>query len=224
MSDSNPAQASVAAEDSFTRDLLDRAKTGSESAVNTLMDRHRKQIRNLVQMRMDRTIRQRVDVSDVVQEIFLDAFRRLSSYLDNPKLPFHIWLKQIARDRMIDSWRTHRQTSKRSMDRETRAGVGIGGADLDKRENSLSLCQLTPAAIAMQKELSLHVESAIDQLQETDSRVIIMRHYHAMTNRQIAAELELSEAAASIRYVRALEKLKKLLADPNGSTDDARSS
>ena len=65
--------------------------------------------------------------------------------------------------------------------------------------------------MAMQKEISLQVENAITQLQEIDGQIIIMRHYQALSNREIASQLELSEAAASIRYVRALKKLKAIL-------------
>lgn len=206
--------------DSSTRELLEDAKGGDNSAVNKLMDLHRQQIRNLVQMRMDHTIRQRVDVSDVVQDILVVAFRRLESYLQDPKIPFQIWLKRIARDRMIDTYRKHRGAANRSMDRETRLGVGLSGSQLQSQPGAVKMCQLTPAAIAMQKELSLHVEAAIGQLKDADSQVIIMRHYQAMTNRQIALELDLSEATTSIRYVRALEKLKKLLSGPVGIANE----
>jgi RNA polymerase sigma-70 factor (ECF subfamily) len=207
------------ADDSATRELLYDAKAGNESAVNTLMDRHRQQIRNLVQMRLDHKIRQRVDVSDVVQDIFVAAFRRLSTYLDDPRLPFQVWLKQIAKDRMIDTYRKHRRAANRSIDRETRLGVSPSGGDLLGQQNPGNTCPLTPAAIAMQKELSLHVEEAIGQLKDTDSELIIMRHYQAMSNREIADQLNLSEATASVRYVRALAKLKKLLSDPAKSTN-----
>ena len=72
----------------------------------------------------------------------------------------------------------------------------------------------------MQKEISLQVEAAITQLKETDGQIIIMRHYQALSNREIAEKLKLSEAAASIRYARALRKLKTLLSQQSASHSD----
>ena len=81
-----------------TIELLDQARQGDESAVNALMDRHRNSLRQLVRMRLDQKIQKRVDVSDVVQDVLVEANRRLQRYLDNPIMPFHLWMRQIAKD------------------------------------------------------------------------------------------------------------------------------
>jgi len=86
-----------------TKNLLEQAKQGEETAVNRLMDRHRDSLRRLVQMRLDRKIQQRVDVSDIVQDVLVEANRRLKDYLHDGTMPFHLWLRHIARDRIIDA-------------------------------------------------------------------------------------------------------------------------
>ena len=60
-------------------------------------------LRRLVQMRLDKKIQRRVDVSDIVQDVLLEANRRLQTYLAEPKMPFHLWLRHMARDRIIDA-------------------------------------------------------------------------------------------------------------------------
>ena len=220
MNDSNSIARQSHPDDSATRVLLAEAKKGDESAVNRLMEQNRQQLRNLVRMRLDKRVQQRIDVSDVVQEILVDAYRRLGTYLENPQLPFGIWLRQIARDRIIDAYRKHRGSSNRSMDRETKQGIGLSGSEIQRQAAVGKFCALTPAAIAMQKEISLQVEAAITQLKETDGQIIIMRHYQALSNREIAEKLKLSEAAASIRYARALRKLKTLLSQQSASHSD----
>ena len=60
-----------------TQELLANAKEGSEEAIGKLLDRHRDALRRLVQMRLDRKIQRRVDVSDVVQDVLIEANRRL---------------------------------------------------------------------------------------------------------------------------------------------------
>ena len=69
-----------------TEQLLEGARQGDDSAVNHLMDRHRAAVHRLVEMRLDRKIQRRVDVSDVVQDVLIEANRRLATYLEEPKM------------------------------------------------------------------------------------------------------------------------------------------
>src|SRR5256885_1679918 len=101
-----------------TQDLLADAKEGDADAVNRLMDRHRDSLRRMVQLRLDHRIQKRIDVSDIVQDVLVEANRRLQDYLAKPVMPYHLWLRQIAQDRIIDAHRRHRVSAKRSVDKE----------------------------------------------------------------------------------------------------------
>ncbi|MEM7456979.1 MAG: sigma-70 family RNA polymerase sigma factor [Planctomycetota bacterium] len=197
-----------------TEELLDQAKTGDESAVNLLMDRHRNSVKQLVRMRLDQKIQRRVDVSDIVQDVFVEANRRLQTYLADPIMPFHLWLRQIARDRIIDAHRRHRVSARRSVDREQALAVP-GGQDKSSIQlmSMLGDQRLTPAARALQAEMARRVEDAITRLDQRDCEIVVMRHYEQLTNQEIAEILGLTEPAASMRYLRAIRRLKKLLQD-----------
>lgn len=199
-----------------TEQLIANAKAGDHSAVNQLMDRHRNSLNHLVRMRLDKKVQNRVDVSDVVQDVLVEANRRLQRYLETPVMPFHLWLRQIAKDRIIDAHRRHRVSAKRSVDREQQL-FAPGGHD----QSSIQLASLlgdsniTPAAAALQKELAKKIEHSISQLEERDSEIIIMRHYEHLTNQEISKILNLSEPAASMRYLRAIRRLRELM-QPEG--------
>lgn len=197
-----------------TQELLDQARQGNDEAINRLMDRHRDALQRLVQMRLDGRIRGRVGSSDVVQDVLIEAHRRLETYLQNPVMPFHLWLRQIAKDRIIDAHRRHRGSAKRSVDREA-AMVAPAGMDRSTMELAAQLCdgELTPAAAATQRELARRVEEAIAKLDDRDAEILIMRHYEQLSNQEIAQALSLSEPAASMRYLRAVRRLRELLAD-----------
>ncbi len=203
-----------------TEELLAQAKDGDDAAVNQLMDRHRNSLRQLVRMRLDQKIQRRIDVSDVVQDVLVEANRRLTRYLADPIMPFHLWLRQIAKDRIIDAHRRHRVSARRSVDRE-QAIVAPKGYD----QSSLQLLgmlgdqKLTPAAAALQQEMARKVEQAITLLDEKDCEIIVMRHYEHLTNQEIAQALDLTEPAASMRYLRAVRRLKGVLQD-NLPADD----
>ena len=60
-------------------------------------------------------------------------------------------------------------------------------------------------------ELQRRLEGAIDQLDDDDREIIVMRHFEQLSNQDVAAALELTEAAASMRYLRAVRRLRSLL-------------
>ena len=194
-----------------TEELLAMAQTGDRSAVNQLLERHRNSLRQLVRIRLDQKIRGRVGISDVVQDVLVEANRRFKRYLANPVMPFHLWLRHIARDRIIDAHRRHRGTARRSVDREQHRWSPPG-----HDQSSLQLAsilndqRLTPAAAAIQREMSRRVEQSLSKLEEKDSEIIVMRHYEMLTNQEVALILNLTEPAASMRYLRAIRRLKDL--------------
>ena len=163
--------------DDQTETLLTGARNGNADAVNQLLQRHRESVRRLVEMRLDRKVRQRVDVSDVVQDVMIEANDRLEKYLNDPGLAFHLWIRQIAWDRIIDTYRRHRVSAKRNMDRE-QPMMTAGGPDQSSMMLAAQLCDpsLTPAAKATQNEIALQVEDAIEQLRDADREIILMRH------------------------------------------------
>lgn len=195
-----------------TTELLKDVREGDSEAVERLLARHRESLHRMIQLRMDQRIRRRVDVSDVVQDVLIEANRRLKDYLQNPAMAFHLWIRQIAKDRLIDAYRRHRVSAKRSIDREQPL-VARGAVDQSSLDIAAQLCdpQMTPAAAATQRELAAHVEAAIGRLGDTDRDIILMRHYEQLNNGEIAAALGLSEPAASMRYLRAIRRLRELL-------------
>ncbi|MEX2357521.1 MAG: sigma factor, partial [Pirellulaceae bacterium] len=98
-----------------TEQLIEKARGGDPEARDRLLMRHRDALRRMIEMRLDRKIQRRVDASDIVQEVLVDANRRLTDYLADPKMPFHLWLRHMAKDRIIDAHRRHRVSSKRSV-------------------------------------------------------------------------------------------------------------
>jgi len=196
-----------------TQELLRNARAGDGDAVNRLMERHRESLRRMVQLRLDRALGARVDASDIVQDVLWEASRRLSDYIRDAKLPFHLWLRELAKDHLIDAHRRHRQAQRRSVDQER--GLATEFAD----RSSLDLAgqlrdnELTPAAAAIRKELELRFLSALDQLAEEDAEIVLMRHHEQLTSSETAQALGLSPAAAGMRYLRALRRLRAILGE-----------
>src|SRR5437764_833295 len=103
---------------SETQRLLEQAKQGGREAVDALLARHREAVRRMIELRRDPAIVQRVDASDVVQEVLMEVSRRLRDFLNKPVMPFHLWIRHIAKDHLIDAHRKHHQAKKRGVNRE----------------------------------------------------------------------------------------------------------
>lgn len=198
-----------------TQELVRAAAGGDPAAVNELLERHREALRRLVSFRLDRKIAARVDASDVVQDVLLEASRRLRDYVSSQgEMPFHLWLRQLAKDRMIDLHRRH-HAQRRSVDKEQPlarpASADQSSLDLAAQ---LADADLTPAAATIRKELEQRFLEALDQLDEHDREIIVMRHVEHMGNSEVAEALRLSPPAAGMRYLRAIRRLKAVLTEP----------
>jgi RNA polymerase sigma-70 factor (ECF subfamily) len=205
--------AAASAEPQPTLVLLDRVRDGDTAAVNHLLARHRDAIRRLIDRRMDRVVQRRVDASDIVQDVLVEANRRLGDYLANPTMPFQLWLRHMARDRLIDAHRRHRVAATRSLDRE----VPLGGEDAEGSQPgpgaALTDRELTPAAAATWHELERRFASAVEQLDDGDRQIVLLRHFEHLSTAEAAEALGLSKPAAGMRYLRAMRRLRILLED-----------
>lgn len=205
-------------ESADTRNLLDQAKQGDAAAVDRLLARHREPIRRLIDLRLDPAIVQRVDASDVVQDVLFEASKRLKDYLKNPAMPFHLWLRHIAKDHIIDAHRRHHQAQKRGVNREQPL-ARPGWMDQSSLELAGQLIdpERTPASAALQEELQRRLHAALEGLDEDDRDILLMRHFEQLSNQDVASALGLTEAAASMRYLRAIRRLRDVLAPPSNS-------
>jgi len=207
-----PAVPAGPAEPQPTIVLLDRVRGGDAEAVNGLLERHRAAIRRMIDRRMDRVVQRRVDASDIVQDVMIEANRRLGDYLSNPTMPFQVWLRHMARDRLIDAHRRHRVAASRSVDREVPLAAGDEGS-LAGPVARVADRDLTPAAAATWRELERRFAAAVEQLDEDDRRIVLLRHFEHLSTAEAAEVLGLSKPAAGMRYLRAMRRLRGLLDD-----------
>ena len=201
--------------------LLEQVRRGDLGAINSLLDRHRSSLRRMIQMRMDKVVQRRVDASDIVQDVMLEANRRLKDYLASPSMPFHIWLRHMAKDRLIDAHRRHRVAASRSIDREVPIVI-FDGADHSQADimGQLADRELTPAAAATWHELERRFGLAVEMLEEGDRQIVLLRHFEHLSTADTAEVLGLSNAAAGMRYLRAMRRLRTLLSGEYESVEN----
>ena len=128
---------------------------------------------------------------------------------------------QIKRITTVDpSAGMHRLAQRRSLDREQPIVPAVL-ADHSSMELAAQLLdqEQTPASAAIQRELQRRLDSAIAELDDDDREIVLMRHREQLSNQQVAEALGLSEAAASMRYLRAIRRLRANLLPAGGAQE-----
>jgi RNA polymerase sigma-70 factor (ECF subfamily) len=193
--------------------LLARAGQGDPVARQQLLVLHRKRLRQMIAVRMDRRLAARIDPSDVVQETLAEAVEQLADYLRDRPLPFYPWLRQLAWKRLSELYRRHVQAQKRSVRREEHRPPALPDESALELANRLLARGSSPSARMRREELRGLMNAALLQLAEHDREVLVLRHLEQLSTPEIAAVLGISEGAVYTRHLRALERLRSLLGD-----------
>jgi RNA polymerase sigma-70 factor (ECF subfamily) len=194
-------------------ELLSRACAGDQQALAEVFSSHRDRLRQMVALRLDRRLQGRLDPSVVLQEAYLDFARRLPDYAREPAMPFYLWLRFLTGQRLIDLHRQHLGARMRDAGQEVSLYRGALPQASSASLAAQLLGRLTSASrAAIRAETQLRVQEALNQMDPIDREVLTLRHFEMLSNDETAAVLGIRKSAASNRYVRALKRLKEILA------------
>jgi RNA polymerase sigma-70 factor (ECF subfamily) len=192
-----------------TRALLDGIRRGAPSALENLLARHRSELRDFIECHFDPRLRARVDPSDVVQDTQLELVRRMNDFLANQPMPFRLWLRKKAIDRLLNLRRDHVTRARRSVAREQRF----------PDRSSLLLARpllargASPSQHLQARELAERVSRAVARLVLADREILLLRHGEDLPFEEISCLLDIEPAAARKRFGRALIRLQKVLGE-----------
>jgi RNA polymerase sigma-70 factor (ECF subfamily) len=185
-----------------------------------LFQRHRGRLRRMVELRLDARLQGQIDASDVLQDGFLDLSKQVESYLSDPRLPVFLWLRLVVSDRLAQIHCRHRGTAMRD------AGQAVSlYRDPLPRASSAALASMllgrrrSRSNAAIRAKQLLQVQEAINTLDPLDREVVALRHFEQLTRAETAVVLGIAEEAGAKRYIRALKKLKTILAAMPGGLE-----
>ena len=189
------------------RRALERMRSGDMTALADVFGHYRPQLRRMVDLRMAGPLSSRVDPSDVLQETYMDATRKIDGYVHDPRVSLYVWLRGLTLDRLAKVQRLHLGTQSRALGRELRlpeaSSVALG--------RHLFAIGTAPSRNLERDELCRQVTQALQQLTDRDREVLVMRHFEGMTNSEVAEALGIGASAATMRHGRALKRLKDIL-------------
>ena len=207
----------MADEDRDADVLLKSLRDGDEQSLAILFSRHRDRLWSMVTYRLDRRLKGRVDADDVLQEAYLDATERIDQFVMEHSGSFFVWLRLVVTQTLVNVHRRHLGAQMRDAKRD----VSIyAGQHQQTASTSLTLQLLghltSPSQAAVREETARKLEEAVDDMSSIDRDVLALRHFEQLTNSEVAEVLGIQKKAASIRYVRALKRLREKLSEIPG--------
>ena len=202
---------------------LEAAARGDRAAWGAVLAGHRDRLRRLIALRLDRRLQGRIDPSDVIQDAYLEAARRLPEYLrEAAPMPLFLWLRFLTAQALQALHRRHLGAQARDADRE----ISIGGGRMPQATSAALAARLLghdtrASQAAIRAERKLRLEQALNQMDPLDREVLALRHFEQLSNAECARVLGLKETTATKRYIRALKKLKEILSDHSGGHSEA---
>ena len=136
-------------------------------------------------------------------------------------MPFFLWLRFLTGRKLQALHRRHLGTKIRDAGREVSLYQGAPEANSASLAAQLTGRHTTPSQALMRAELQARVQEALSLMEPIDREMLALRHFEQLTNGEAAHVLELSEAAASNRYMRALKRLREMLNTIPGLIDSA---
>jgi RNA polymerase sigma-70 factor (ECF subfamily) len=206
------------ANSSETNRLLRRAADGDGESLGALLTRHEGRLRRMVAFRLDPRLQGRIAPEDVLQEVYLAASEHLRDYFGQPAMPFFFWLRGIAAHKLLELHRCHLGARMRDVRREVSLHHGaLPAATSAALAAQLLGHQTRPSEAAVRAEAKIRLQEALNRMDPIDREVLALRHFEQLTNAEVARVLQIREAAAGKRYLRALGRLREILATMPGA-------
>src|SRR5262249_18029336 len=175
------------------------ARQGDVHALGELLDSFRPYLRFIGRAAGHRRLQARVDDSDLVQDVLLEAHKQFVRFRGSTVAELTAWLRRIVLRTAAHARRSHLEAGKRTLDREQTAD------DL----TDLAAPASTPSAQAIRDEQAARMAAALDRLPEEMQQVLLGRHLEQLPYAVLAARLGKSEGAVRVLYVRALARLRQ---------------
>lgn len=194
------------------KELENRVIHGEGDALAELFSIYRPRLWRMVNFRLHPKLHGRVDADDVLQDAWLMAVSRMDYFLRDASHSSFIWFRMIVNQTLVELHRRHLGAEKRNAARDVPV---YGGWASDSTSSSLAfhLCgNLTsPSSAVNRAELAKQLDTILQGMNEIDREVLALRHFEELSNSETARVLNMSEQAASGRYIRALGRLKAIL-------------
>ena len=204
-------------------ELMARARSGETEALGELCALYRNYLRMVVRTGLGPRLRERVELSDVVQEALVEVVRQFPQFTGQNEAALVGWLRRLVGQKLADLGRYHNRAKRSagSSDIPLDAPHEGGGADHGEGGGGrlldmLALSQTSPSEAASRRELVVLLADALADLPEAEAEVLWLYHADNLSFETIGERVGLSRKSVRGLWARGLKSLKRSLEGPPG--------
>ena len=209
----NQLHEAIVTESASDKELMQKIRGGNEEALGRAFTEFGDRLRRIVRFRLDYRLAGRVAESDVIQETYLAAAKRLDHLENYQEMPLFLWLRLLVSQKLTDLHRVHLKAEKRDVRREVALMTGPSAHTSVAIAANLIGAKTGASALLEKAEQIEELEKVLNKMDETDREVIALRHFEELSNIETARVLDIAPTAASKRYVRAMARLAELMSE-----------
>ncbi len=186
--------------------LLEQARAGNRQALSRTFEKYQKRLAVLVYFKMSSETRAFSEVEDVVQDVFLRAFRDLDRFQYQSPGSFLRWLSAIADHVILDRLRYQ--------NRERRAGENVAFRSPSNPAGPEPRDTQTPSRLFAQQEAVERLLDRLGALPEDYRQAILMARIEGLSTAEMAERLGKSREAVALLVYRAVKRFRAICEAP----------
>jgi RNA polymerase sigma-70 factor, ECF subfamily len=192
--------------------LLVLAKAGDGAALGRLLERYRNYVGLLVRLQVGRRLKSKVDVEDLLQEIWLEIHRKIALFRGGSEREFLTWVRRLIGSILANQVRHYLGTKRRDLRLERALADDLDHSSLAMNQ-SLIAAQSSPSQQAVRREQAVLLSDALQSLPDDYREVIILRQLEGLSFPDVARRLGRTEDSVKNVWLRALARLRHMLED-----------
>lgn len=209
-------------------DLVARARSGQSEALGDLCDLYRNYLRMVVRSGLGAKLREKVELSDVVQETLVEVVRQFPQFTGQNEAALVGWMRRLVGQKLADLGRYHNRAKRAGgasplpLDAPGPHDGGDedagGEAGAGKLLDMLALSQTSPSEAASKRELTVLLADALSRLPEDEAEIIWLYHVEGLSFDTIGERQGSTRKRVRGIWARGLKSLKRALEGPPGGT------
>jgi RNA polymerase sigma-70 factor (ECF subfamily) len=193
-----------------TEALLEQARAGDMQALGELLESYRSYLTVLARVQIGRRLQGKVDAADVVQDVFLGAYRDFAQFRGSTEKELIAWLRQILVYVLANLVRHYQGTQRRDVRLERQLTVELDQSS-QALDRGLLAAQSSPSQQAVRREQSVLLAESLAQLPEAWRDLLILRHLEGLTFPEVAERLGRTLDSVKKQWPRALASLRRVM-------------
>jgi RNA polymerase sigma-70 factor (subfamily 1) len=198
-------------------ELMSRAREGQAEALGEICDQYRNYLRVVVRAELKSRLKERVELSDVVQEVLVEVVRQFPSFTGENETALLGWMRRLIAQKLADLGRFHKRLKRGggvfpvSLDheldlsgyRKVQEGGKVRGRDV------LALSQTSPSEAASLREQMGLLTGTLARLPTSEAEVLWLHHAEGLSFSTISERLGLSRKRIRVIWAKGLRSLRR---------------